>query len=205
MPSEQINDYYDVTAESEVRATLKDAVSHVKDKFGSATPRAIDCGCGAGRDMAYLRSQGFEVYGFDLKAESVRRCRERFVGDDKVQVHQATFRSFDYPTAELVVANASLFFCPESEFPGVWHKIQDALVTGGIFAGAFLGGRDTMASDEYEPDVYWPDVMTVTEDSLKSHINNFEVLHWREHELDGQTAQGQDHHWHIFELTLQKS
>ncbi len=62
-----------------------------------------------------------------------------------------------------------------------------------------------MASDEYDPDVFWPDVMTVTEASLRAKLDGFEILHWQEHELDGQTAQGDDHHWHIFEVSIRKT
>lgn len=202
MPSEAINEYYDVTKDREVRAGLMKAVELVTSRFTDVT--AIDCGCGAGRDIEYLNEQGFTVHGFDLEAESIERCRSRFADHPNVHLTQSSFTDFEYPEAQLITADASLFFCPANDFPVVWQKISTALSSGGVFIGGFLGERDTMASDQYDPDKFWPDVMTVNEASLRSNFSLFSVLNFVEHELDGKTAQGEDHHWHIFEVMLEK-
>ena len=206
MGSEKINKYYDATAESAVRGSLIRAAELVTTTFASQDTRltAIDCGCGAGRDIGYLHQQGFEVHGFDIEAESIRRCEQRFAGEPHVHLYQAGFADFDYPPSHLILANASLFFCAVNDFPAVWSKIQQALMPGGIFTGAFLGERDTMASPDYDADAYWRDVMTVTEASLRQEFSGFELLEWQEHELDGETEQGEAHHWHIFEVTLRR-
>jgi len=202
MASEQIDEYYNATEHREPRDVLVRAATRVLDRFEQGV--AIDCGCGAGSDIRYLRSRGFEVFGFDLEAESIRRCETEFGNDTNVHLFQSSFTDFDYPAANLLVADASLFFCPTAEFPEVWGKISRSLVPGGIFVGGFLGPRDTMASEQYDSAAFWPDVMTVTEHSLKSILTEFEIVHWVEHELDGKTAQGEDHHWHIFAITIQK-
>ncbi len=199
MVTNEIAEYYDVTTDREVRADLRFAADLVtQEKI------AIDCGCGAGRDIAFLRDKGFIVHGFDLEAESIRRCRERFGEDPGVFLSQASFNSFIYPSAALIVADASLFFCPEGDFEDVWCKITESLVPGGIFAGSFLGPEDTMAGPEYNREAFWPDVLTFTEDSLRPRFYGFEILRWTEHNFLGETAQGAPHHWHIYSVVAKK-
>ncbi len=61
---------------------------------------------------------------------------------------RSSFSSFRYPKASLVVADASLFFCPKSEFEGVWRSIFECLYPNGVFCGSFLGLQDTMAGPD---------------------------------------------------------
>lgn len=202
MSSKEIDDYYQATENRELRRSLITAVEKVKARFNDVV--AVDCGCGAGRDIAFLSDQGFTVYGFDLESEAIRRCQQRFATSEQVYLKQASFSDFSFPRAELISADASLFYCPENDFTMVWQKICGALAPGGVFVGSFLGERDTTASAEYEPEKYWPDVMAVNEAELRQYLTQFNVLQWTEHELDGKTPEGKDHHWHIFELILEK-
>lgn len=199
MATEEIEEYYDLTKNREVRDDLEYAVGIVGE------PKvAIDCGCGAGSDIAFLRANGFIVYAFDVELESVERCRRRFGGDDKVILAHASFSSYTYPAASLVCADASLFFCPEQEFDHVWFMINESLSRGGIFSGSFLGPNDTMAGPAYDREAFWPEVLVVTEEQLRPRFDNFEIMRWTEHDLDGKTAQGKPHHWHIYSVVARK-
>lgn len=199
MVSQETQDYYDATADREVRADLIEAVERVAEKN-----IAIDCGCGAGKDIEYLRQQGFEVHGFDLESEAVERCQTRFSGDGRVHVTQATFSNFEYPPSNLVVADASLFYCPPEEFAEVWHKIVSALLPGGIFVGSFLGLRDSMVIGPVQGEVDWPVVSSFDEQSLRSKLAELHIVKWMEQEVDGKKANGDDNHWHIFAVTAEK-
>ena len=196
MATDEVLEYYTVTENRQPREPLVKAVSLLPSSSGNDV--AIDCGCGAGSTIAYLRDQGLTVHGFDLEAESIERCQRRFSNDPSVHLTQASFSDFNYPAANLIVADASLFFCPRSDFPNVWDKISNALQPGGVFFGGFLGPNDTMATDLYDRDAFWPDVCTFTEPELRPFFKDFEIAEWVEHEIDGKTAQGEDHHWHIF-------
>jgi SAM-dependent methyltransferase len=200
MATDEINEYYDATAESDVRPDLKQAVEFV-DEPGIA----IDCGCGAGSDIAYLLASGFTVHAFDIEAESISRCSERFKGETNLYLSQDGFNTFSYPAATLIHADASLFFCPENEFNDVWCKIEQALTPNGIFVGSFLGLRDTMLGSDYQKDAFWPDVLGFTEDQLRPVFHNLEIISWTEHEVDGVTAQGAPHHWHVFSVIARKN
>jgi len=200
MNSDKIKTYYDATTHSEIRTDLLQAIKLIKG------PKiAIDCGCGAGADIEYLASLGFTVYGYDIEDESIIKCKARFKNNNNVIVSQDSFSTFNYPQASLVVADASLFFCPENEFNDVWHKIYTCLIDGGIFCGSFLGPFDTMARPGNSNESFWPAKLVLNEKEVKSLFNNYEVCHFTEHKLSGETAQGEPHDWHIFSVVARKN
>jgi len=199
MTTHEIEAYYNTTEHSEVRADLSFAVSLLGDER-----IAIDCGCGAGSDIAFLRENHFTVYAFDIEQASIQRCRKRFKDDDEVLLFQDSFSSFIYPSASLIVADASLFFCPPIEFENVWSSMTESLKPKGIFCGSFLGPKDTMAGPDYDKDSFWPDVMVFTEAEVRKNMTDFDIIKWTEHEVSGETAQGEPHHWHIFSVVAKK-
>ncbi len=199
MAKDEIEEYYAETANREVRPDLVLATRLIK-----SSKTAIDCGCGAGSDIAYLRKEGFIVYAFDIEEESIKICRERFRGDEDVFLSRDSFSSFDYPKSSLVVADSSLFFCPETEFEKVWSKICRSLSKGGIFCGSFLGPKDTMASPNYNRDAYWPNILVFEEEDLRSRLKEFEVIKFTEHNVSGETPQGFSHQWHIYSVVAIK-
>lgn len=50
-------------------------------KHAGKAARVIDIGCGTGRDMAWLESQGVAVTGIDLSCEMLRYARGKVRGD----------------------------------------------------------------------------------------------------------------------------
>lgn len=199
MISKEKREYFDATACRETRDDLRLAVELVEG------PRiAIDCGCGAGSDIEFLRASGFSVHAFDIEEEAVERCRRRFGGDSEVMVSNDSFRSFQYPSASLVVADASLFFCREDDFHDVWRSIVGSLLPKGIFVGSFLGCDDTMAGPDYDRSAFWPDVLVADEAQVRSWFAGFDVISFREHRTSGVTVNGTSHDWHIFSVVARK-
>ena len=192
-------EYFKATTNREIREDLKRAVNLVGDYRV-----AIDCGCGAGSDIAFLRSEGFTVHGFDIEKESISLCRGRFEGDDRVYLTLASFSAFSYPKASLIVADASLFFCPEGEFNGVWHKIIESLVPNGVFCGSFLGSEDTMASQNFNKEAYWPDVLVFEEAQVQECFKGFDVVIFTEHKKSGLAPSGEPHDWHVYSVVSKK-
>jgi len=199
MSSEEIARYFDATKSREIRDDLVFSANMVSE------PKiAIDCGCGAGSDINYLANNGFTVYGFDIEQESISRCQSRFNLNKNVILTKSSFTAFEYPPASLVVADASLFFCPSSEFKSVWSNIYLCLLPGGIFCGSFLGKEDTMAEPGDNPSVFWSEVSAFDEDEVMELLRNFEVLRFNTHKSKGKTPQGVAHNWHIFQVVAQK-
>ncbi len=198
MTTAEITKYFDKTEFRDIRNDLVFAVENTSE------PKiAIDCGCGAGADIDYLASNDFVVYGFDVEEESISRCKSRFKNIDNVFLSKSSFSSFSYPQASLVAADASLFFCPSSEFPTVWEKIYECLYPGGIFCGSFLGPEDTMAAQDH-PSVFWPEVAVFEEAEVKTLFEKYEILRFNVHRTTGATLLDTPHDWHIFSVVARK-
>jgi SAM-dependent methyltransferase len=199
MPSLAISQYYEATENRRIRDDLRFAAGLVN------APRiAIDCGCGAGADIAFLVTQGFRVHAFDVEAEAIARCMARFKDDTRVVLSTASFSTFRYPTASLLVADASLFFCPQADFASVWQRMSACLTPGGVFCGSFLGLQDTMAGPAYRAADYWPDVTAFAEDDVKALLADFETLRFNVHRSSGVTPAGEPHDWHIYSVVARK-
>ena len=199
MRSHQVAEYYAATENSETREDLIYAA-----RIAPAPKVAIDCGCGAGSDIAYLSALGFSVHGFDIEQAAIAMCRERFAGDEDVFLSQASFQSFDFFTASLIVADASLFFCKESEFDAVWHNIDSSLSAGAVFSGSFLGPEDSMATAGNDQQNLWPNRLVLNEQQVRARLVNYEVHRFKEHKFSGTTPHRVAHDWHIFSVVAVK-
>ena len=199
MSNDDISKYFDATEFRDTREDLVFAVGLVSE------PRiAIDCGCGAGADIDYLIRNGFTVHGFDIEDESISRCRVRFNANDNVVLSRSSFVDFEYPQASLVVADASLYFCPISEFKKVWSNINRCLLPGGVFCGSFLGKDDTMALPGNNSTVFWPAITAFDEPEVLVLFDNYELLRFETHKSSGKTSLGTLHDWHIFQVVARK-
>ena len=201
MSNQEKLEYYANTTNSEARPALILATSLVKHEHGKI---AIDCGCGAGSNIEYLRKEGFVVHAFDIEKEALKICKERFKDDPLVYLSHNSFSTFNYPKASLVVADASLFFCPKREFNAVWNNIYASLPSGGIFYGSFLGPNDSMANPDFNKEAFWPDVLILDEDSLRSYFSKYAIHQFKEHDAAGETATGKPHKWHIYSVVAEK-
>lgn len=198
MTTNEIQNYYRVSRFGEIRQELAYALSIQKE-----AGIAVDCGCGAGSNIRHLRDAGYVVHAFDIDAEAISICKERFVSDANVFLYQSSFASFNYPSASLVLADASLFFCPADEFVAFFRKIHNALLPNGLFCGSFLGARDTMAGPEFDTEKFWGDVLVLSETQIRYTLRNYNILRFIEYEMDGRTATGEAHHWHLFSVVAQ--
>lgn len=199
MPSKAIQEYFDATEFRDTRDDLKLGL-----KLVEGPKIAVDCGCGAGSDIAFLRANDFTVHAFDIEPEAIARCQQRFDGDAEVKLSQDSFGTFLYPPASLVVADASLFFCPQDEFQGAWNKVYESLLPNGVFVGSFLGADDTMAGPNYDRKAFWPNVLVATEELLATWLKPFEIVSINEHRKIGTAPGGGHHQWHVYSVVARK-
>lgn len=198
MLTKEVRDYYQNTKYGKIRPELKFALNIASGDI------AIDCGCGAGSNIAHLRSEGYTVHAFDVDEQAIYLCNERFGGDSNVSLSIETFGDFNFPLSSLIVADASLFFCPASEFSVFFENMSNSLQPKGVFYGSFLGARDTMASPKFDSAKYWGDVLVFSEEQIRNAFSNFEIRKFIEHESDGLTVTGEAYHWHIFIVVAQR-
>lgn len=159
---------------------------------------AVDCGCGTGNDTAFLLDQGYEVHAYDQQADAIRICQRRFGDAPGLQLKEASFESFQYPPAGLIVAHSSLFFSAEHSFGQCWDKIRTALVSQGVFCGDFLG-----TDDSWEPMAGRP-LTRLQQPEVEALFEGFEILKCYERNEPGKTAIGRSKHWHTYTVLARK-
>ncbi|TCM67070.1 tellurite resistance protein TehB [Acinetobacter calcoaceticus] len=107
---------------------------------------AIDCGCGAGNESAYLLANDYRVDAFDADITATQICAKRFIDQPQYSICQNSFENYIYPKASLIVALYSLFFCPEAYLEATFHKMTAALPIGGLLVINLLGKKDQWLS-----------------------------------------------------------
>lgn len=192
--------YYEETEGREIRQDLRFSVA----ELDTNERVAVDCGCGSGADIAYLLGEGFTVHAFDIERSAIDRCHQRFASSDQLTLSVSTFLDFEYPPCSLLVADASLFFCPPHDFPSVWQKMRQSLSSGGVFCGSFLGPEDTMARHPDDEQTFWHDVLPLAEKDVLALFDGFQLLRFTEQKTSGLTPQGTEHDWHIFAVVARK-
>ena len=164
----------------------------------SASRVAIDCGCGTGADIAFLAESGYDVHGFDINEQAITICRERFSSTSNISLSQTSFEQFTYPSAGIVIANDSLFFADKKQFWRTWQNIELCLEQGGVFAGDFLGNRDSWAK------MGRSDINPLSEPQVEALFDQFEIIRRQERDEKGVTMLGREKHWHTFSIVARK-
>ncbi|BFM48770.1 methyltransferase domain-containing protein [Marinomonas sp. THO17] len=159
---------------------------------------ATDCGCGTGCDIEYLERQGFQVHGFDINPDSVAICRDRFGSKSLVNIAESSFESFDYPKSGVVIANSSLFFADPNQFNSTWSNIQSSIEVGGVFAGDFMGLKDSWAENYRSP------TTPLSELEVKGLFSDFEIVSFFERDEKAKTSLGRMKRWHTYSVVAVK-
>ena len=160
---------------------------------------AVDCACGAGNESAFLLSQNYQVYAFDVAEISENICLTRFQNHQNYYFTKQTFEEYQFPKASLIVALLSLFFCQPQHFQTVFNNIYNALFEHGIFVVDLLGDQDAWV--KHSPQQFIGFSQTELESLLN---NNFEILHQEEMLGEYPLANGQLKFWHKHRLILRK-
>ncbi|BDX04873.1 class I SAM-dependent methyltransferase [Planctobacterium marinum] len=189
------NDYYQKRIQKGHSKIVEAAIVHNHSQYSVA----IDCGCGVGNDARYLQEKGYEVHAFDKDERAIALCRENAPVTDKLHWYQASFEDFAYPKAGLVIANSALFFCRESHFYSVWHRIEDALEPGGVFCGDFLGVDDDSNHAKNKTSTKF-----FTKAQLQQLFTGFDVIGIKERNGLYPTMTGREKHWHAFSVIARK-
>ncbi|MGF1698481.1 methyltransferase domain-containing protein [Vibrio lamellibrachiae] len=159
---------------------------------------AIDCGCGTGSDSQYLEQQGFQVHGFDINPDSVAICRDRFGSKSLVEISESSFVSFNYPKSGVVIANSSLFFANPNQFDVIWNNINSSIQVGGVFAGDFMGFKDSWAENYRSP------TAPLSESKVRALFTSFDIIRFVERDEEAKTSLGRMKHWHTYSVVAVK-
>ena len=189
--------YYQRTGDRPPRETLLGALDRFDDEGGPG--RAVDLGCGSGRDTIEMLRRGWSVLAIDAQESAIEALLARpelaeFGVRPDTQV--ARFEDARWPTVDLVNSSFALPLCPKTAFMAMWQRIYDSLRVGGRFSGQLYGDRDQWFGDASNSH------FTLRE--IHDLLRPYEVELFREEETDSVTPRGTAKHWHIYHIIARK-
>jgi SAM-dependent methyltransferase len=184
--------FYKHTKDAQPWGYLMKAASLVPTKG-----KALDLGCGAGRDTRYLLQEGFEVIAVDADPHAMAILATFPQG--RLRAVQSRFEDFTFEPEyyDLINAQFALPFIPKERFHEVFAHLKASLRPGGIFAGQFFGLHDQWNTPE-SPMTFF------SREQAKEELRDLEVLDFREIDEDGHTADGSPKHWHVYHIVARK-
>lgn len=185
-----IEKYYDVT-EADIPRTF---VKYFIEKIKCNPTNAIDLGCGAGNDTVYLIKNGWDVLAIDRENVELRITKRLTTNElQHFKFEQQSFEKIKLKKSKLIVANYSLSFCNKEKFEDLWNEIKMNLEKDGYFVGNFFGVNDTWNKTR-------PQMTFFSKNQVCELFKNFDILKFKEVEVDKKTGLGELKHWHIFHV-----
>ena len=163
-----------------------------------AVGKAVDLGCGAGRDTIYLIKNRWEVTAIDR--EDTKYIIASKLNDKELEMLkfvQSDFENIKLEKNNLVVANYSIPFCQKDKFFEFWKQVINSIEKDGYFVGNFFGINDEWNNGK-------SDLTFFDKKEIKELFNNFEILKLEEEEKDSKTGLGIVKHWHTYDIIARK-
>jgi len=189
--------YYEKLRDRPPRRTLLAAL----DNFGAPPPgaRAIDLGCGDGRDVIEMLRRGWRVMAVDAEPAALDQLLARPDLPVGVEVTPiiSRFEEVALPHgAQLINSSFAMPLCEAADFHRLWRDIRNSLPPGGRFSGQWYGERDSWVGR--------PGITFLMRQEAQGLLGGLEVEMFEEEENDSVTPRGNPKHWHIFHIVARK-
>ncbi len=145
-----MTDYYQENYKAYVEKTFSiDPSSFLEPLARRLPPEAfiLDVGCGSGRDLLWMKKQGFEVIGFERSPGLAELARE----SAGCEVIEADFETYDFSAimVDAVMIVGALVHIPHDRFREVFKNITSALSeNGSVLLTLKEGEGSRMDSDD---------------------------------------------------------
>jgi SAM-dependent methyltransferase len=175
------------------RKPFEGALAGIEHRLGGPGV-AADIGCGDGTETRVLLRRGWRVTAVDADASapSFVVSGAETADLERLQLQNTPFAEMQLPPLDFAWAGMSLPFCPPADFAAAWQHIVAALKPGALFAGHFIGPRDSWAMPEEGLSIHDSEV-------IRALLVDFDLLTFDEREWDGGSGGGPKH-WHLFEV-----
>ena len=160
---------------------------------------AIDCGCGAGNESAFLLQQDFRVHAFDSSPQAREICLQKLAEHARFTFTLDRFEHYQFPQASLIIALFSLFFCAPNRLDHVFEQITNALIPQGIFLFQMLGKEDAWVIRNSEQFIGFECIALE-----QKFATEFDILFIDEFKGDKPLANGALKFWHLYTLILKQ-
>lgn len=173
--------------------------------------RALDIGCGAGRHVIYLASEGFETYGTDFSQPGVTHTQEWLEREGltaNVQKMDMTELPYEDGYFDLIVAYNVIYHTNFAGMQDLVKKIRSKIRPGGYLFITLKGTKEWTFGKgvEIEPNTYEAPGKGVpihysTEDEIDTLFSDFEITFTKHFDY---TKEKTKRHHERFELILRK-
>jgi len=167
-------------------------------RLGTIPGKAIDLGCGAGRDTVALIKNNWNVLSID-KENVANIIKERLTREEQAnfKFEIQNFENLNIEKVDLIIANNSISFCNKNFFSNLWNTINNNIKNNGYFVGNFFGIKDEWAKTNTE-------MIFFTKEEVLNLFNEYKIINFKEMEKEEKTSLGNLKHWHIFEIIAKK-
>lgn len=167
-------------------------------RLGIKPGKAIDLGCGAGRDTIALIKNNWRVLSID-KENVENIIKERLTNEqlNNFKFEVQDFENLSIEKVELIIANNSIPFCHKKYFDKLWNTINHSIKSEGYFVGNFFGIRDDWAKNKAE-------MVFLNKEKILDLFCEYKIINFKEIEKEEKTTLGNMKHWHIFEVIAEK-
>jgi tellurite methyltransferase len=171
--------------------------------------RALDLGCGPGRECVALLQRGFRVVAVDPYAEMLERARALVQSEcadvaGEIVFLQATLERFAVSITpdsfDLVHAGFVLPFVASAEFTSAFALLRAGIAPGGYFVGQFFGPEDEFIRTSPTS------AMTAhTASDIPGLFDGFELLEHEEVNREGRVGRGRSKWWHVHHVVARRA
>jgi ubiquinone/menaquinone biosynthesis C-methylase UbiE len=152
------------------------SLKYIKD--GSA----LDLGCGQGKEIFYLKNNGFTVTAVDSSYVAIRQIKNKCKIDGIQNIKSVHANVIDFPIEDnqydLIICFNVLYILDKEDALNVLKKIQNGVKVGGIVSLAIFSIQDPFYTKEKSYRFY------VKKNELKNLFDNFEILEYFEGFID---------------------
>ena len=191
--------YYAKLEDRPPRETLMFALDRFAEEGRAGSDyKAVDLGCGGGRDVIELLRRGWSVLAIDSEPSAIETllARPDLPKGADLETKIARFDETNWPAVDLVNSSFALPLCSPETFGPLWQRILKSLRPDGRFAGQLYGPHDDWYGD--------PTITFHTRLEVEELLEPLEIEMLREEEVDRTRTRNQLKHWHLFHIVVRR-
>lgn len=174
----------------------RELYSEAVELVSTDSPLALDIAAGALNETKDMLNKGFRVTATD--SNSGITDLGNLINDNNLSTVVVNMEGFDYGIEkfDFIIAMFALPFMKPKLFARTFNKIIPSLKKEGIFAFHLFGKNDDWSGKS--------EMTFHDQNSAKRLIEGLKIVKFKEIEIDGKIANGDNKHWHVFQIIVIK-